>query len=138
MLQGYVANQGDAWQYTLKALAEYYENASQSGSLGPREVPGAPLLTLSVEAIPDDARRRIGPYLDAAALLGRRTAELHLALASVPEDPEFAPQLFTATDRQAFANSAIQLLTANFALLRRLKNELPDHAQDDAGQGPPT
>ncbi len=97
-------------------------------------VPGAPLLTLSGEAIPDEARRRIGPYLDAAALLGRRTAELHLALASVPEDPEFAPQLFTATDRQAFANSAIQLLTANFALLRRLKNELPDQAQDDAGQ----
>ena len=134
ILQGYVANQGDAWQYTLKALAEYYENASQSGSLGPRDVPGAPPLTLSLEAIPHDARRRIGPYLDAAALLGRRTAELHLALASVPEDPEFAPQLFTATDRQAFANSAIQLLTANFALLRRLKNELPDHARDDAAR----
>ncbi len=133
MLQGYVANQGDAWQYTLNALAEYYENAPQ-WSLGANDLPDAPLLELSGEAIPDEARRRIGPYLDAAALLGRRTAELHLALASVPEDPEFAPQRFTATDSQAFASSAIELLTANFALLRRLKNELPDQAQDDAGQ----
>ena len=29
ILQGYVANQGDAWQFTLKALAEYYEKASR-------------------------------------------------------------------------------------------------------------
>ena len=134
LLQGYVTNRGDAWKFTLKALAEYYENASQWGSLGSSEVPGAPLLTLSGQAIPDEALRRIGRYLDAAALLGRRTAELHLALASVPDDPEFAPQQFTATDRQAFANSATQLLTSNFALLRRLKDELPDQARDDAGQ----
>jgi trehalose synthase-fused probable maltokinase len=133
MLQGYVANQGDAWQYTLKALAEYYENAPR-WNLGANDLPDATLLELCGEAIPDQARQRIGPYLDAAALLGRRTGELHLALASVPGDPEFAPQPFTAPDRQALANSAIQLLTANFALLRRLRNELPDQARDDAGQ----
>ncbi len=134
ILQGYVENQGDAWQYTLKALAEYYEKAPRWGRLGANDLPGAPLLELCGEAIPDEARQRIGPYLNAAALLGRRTAELHLALASVPEDPEFAPQPFTATDRRAFANSAIQLLTVNFAFLRRLRNELPDQARDDAGQ----
>ena len=33
MIQGYVANQGDAWQFTLKALAEYYARASKSGGL---------------------------------------------------------------------------------------------------------
>ncbi len=86
ILQGYVANQGDAWQFTLKALAEYYEKASQfSGRLS--EVPHAPLLKLCDQAIPDEAKQRIGPYLDAAALLGRRTAELHLALASDPDRP---------------------------------------------------
>ena len=102
------------------------------GLPGKEDLPGTPLLTLCGEAIPDQARQRIGPYLDAAALLGRRTAELHLALASVPEDPEFAPRLFTVNDRQVFANSATQLLTANFILLRRLKNEMPDHTRDEA------
>ncbi len=48
-------------------------------------------------------RQRIGPYLDSAALLGRRTAELHLALASAPEDPDFAPQPFSEADLRAFA-----------------------------------
>lgn len=132
ILQGYVANQGDAWRFTLKSLAEYYENAPRLGALGANHLPGEPLLTLSGEAIPDEAKRRIGPYLEAAALLGRRTAELHLALASVPEEPDFAPQPFTAADRQAVANSALQLLTANFALLRRLRNDMPDHVRDEA------
>jgi maltose alpha-D-glucosyltransferase/alpha-amylase len=34
----------------------------------------------------------IGAYLDAARLLGRRTAELHLAFASHPDEPDFAPE----------------------------------------------
>lgn len=131
MLQGYVANQGDAWQFTLKALAGYYERASQfSGLLN--EMPHAPLLKLCDQELSDDARQRIGPYHNAAALLGRRTAELHLALASDPEDPDFAPQPFSETDLRAFANSALQLLTANFDLLRRLRNGMPEHSRQEA------
>jgi maltose alpha-D-glucosyltransferase/alpha-amylase len=131
MMQGYVANQGDAWQFTLKALAEYYARASKSGSLL-SDVPRAPLLKLSDQALPDEATERIGAYLDAAALLGRRTAELHLALASDAEDPDFAPQLFSEIDLKAFANSALRLLTANFELLRRLKDGMPDRTRLDA------
>ncbi len=131
MLQGYVANQGDAWQFTLKVLAEYYERAPQLG-VPLSEVPHAPLLKLCALAIPDEARRRIGPYLDSAELLGRRTAELHLALASHPEDADFAPQLFSEVDLQAFANSAVQLMTANFVMLRRLKDGMPDHSRQAA------
>ncbi len=132
ILQGYVANQGDAWQLTLKALADYYGKALQRPSLGADEMPSVPLLSLCRNAIPDKARQRIGTYLDSAALLGRRTAELHLALASATEDPNFTPEPFSEADRQAFVNSAGQLLTANFDLLRRLKEEMPDHARNEA------
>ena len=135
ILQGYVTNQGDAWQFTLQALTEYYAKARRSGRLGEHsQVPQASLLTLSGRSIPDEATQQIGPYLNAAALLGRRTAELHLALASAPEDPDFAPQPFSEADRQAFATSAARLLTANFELLRRLKNQMPDRARLDADQ----
>lgn len=132
MLQGYVVNHGDAWQFTLKALAEYYQRAPGWGDPGASEIPHASDLTLCGPSIPDEARRRIGPYLDSAALLGRRTAELHLALASAPDDPDFAPQPFSEADRQAFASSAVQLLTANFGLLRRLKDGMPDQMRQEA------
>ena len=131
MLQGYVANQGDAWQFTLKALTEYYGRASQFGD-PLSEIPRAPLLKLCEQEISAEARRSIGPYLDAAGLLGRRTAELHLALASDPEDPDFAPQPFSETDLRAFANSALRLLAANFDLLRRLRDGMADHSRQDA------
>jgi maltose alpha-D-glucosyltransferase / alpha-amylase len=132
IMQGYIANQGDAWQFTLRALAEYYGRVPRLGSLGATEVAHASLLALSAQVMPDEAVQRIGPYLEAAALLGRRTAELHLALASAPEDLDFAPQPFSEADRQAFMNSAVRLLTANFELLRRLKDGMPDHARQEA------
>jgi maltose alpha-D-glucosyltransferase/alpha-amylase len=131
VLQGYISNHGDAWQFTLKALVDYYAEAlASSRSLS--EAPQAPLLSLSSETIPDEVRGRIGNYLDAAALLGQRTAELHLALASATEDPDFMPEPFSESDRQAFVDSAVQLLTANFDLLRRLKDGMPNHARSEA------
>ncbi len=132
ILQGYIANEGDAWQFTLKALAEYYGEAQRSGSLGASEVPHSPLLSLCGQTLPDKARQRIGPYLDSAVRLGRRTAELHLALASDQKDPDFAPQAFSEAELRALANSAVQLLTANFDLLGRLKHKMPDHSREDA------
>jgi maltose alpha-D-glucosyltransferase / alpha-amylase len=132
ILQGYVANQGDAWQFTLKALAEYYDTAPRMGSLATSDIHRAPLLNLSDDAIPDQAVGRIGSYLHSAALLGQRTAELHRALASDPEDLEFSPQPFTMEDREAFARSATQLSTSNFGLLRRLRDEMPSHARQEA------
>src|ERR1700680_3784913 len=37
-LQGYVANQGDAWQFTLRALTEYYEKGQQGRLLAANEI----------------------------------------------------------------------------------------------------
>jgi maltose alpha-D-glucosyltransferase/alpha-amylase len=132
VLQDYVANQGDAWQFTLRGLGEYYEKAQRAATLPAREIPRASILELSSQSAPHEARQRIGPYLDSAALLGSRTAELHLALASARQDPDFTPQPFSAADQEAFVNSAVSLLTANFGLLRRRKEEMPDHIRREA------
>ena len=132
VLQGYVANQGDAWQFTMQRLAEYYEKVQRETVLPASEIPRPSILELSSQPVPDQARQRIGLYLDSAALLGRRTAELHLALASARQDPDFTPQPFSTAEQQAFVNSAVRLLTANFSLLRQRKEELPDHIRREA------
>ena len=92
ILQAYVANQGDAWEFTLRAVAQYYERARQSGALAASEIPRESILALAGQPIPAVVHQRIGPYLESAALLGRRTAELHIALSSAREDPAFTPQ----------------------------------------------
>ena len=50
---------------------------------------------------PAAAREVIGAYLDLAALLGRRTAEMHLALASNIDDASFAPVPYSTLDRRS-------------------------------------
>jgi maltose alpha-D-glucosyltransferase/alpha-amylase len=125
VLQGYVPNQGDAWELTLRALTEYYDQARQTGSLAASEIPQASLLSMAEQPIPERASQRIGPYLESAALLGQRTAELHLALASAREYPAFEPQRMSEAEQKAFATSAMNLVTANFSLLRQYKLRQP-------------
>lgn len=64
----FIENQGDAWRFTLDELEGELMNS------------------------PGPAMRASSAYADAAALLGRRTAELHLTLAQDTADPAFAPE----------------------------------------------
>jgi maltose alpha-D-glucosyltransferase / alpha-amylase len=64
------------------------------------------------------ARDHVGIYLDAAATLGRRTAELHRALASPTGDPAFAPEPLSSDDAEALASRVRQRASATFDLLR--------------------
>jgi maltose alpha-D-glucosyltransferase/alpha-amylase len=125
ILQGYVANEGDAWTYTLDAVAEFLERA---GSSGPAPAVSGSLLALAAGDA-SVARAHVGPYLDAAALLGRRTAELHRALASDAADPAFAPEPFTGLDQRASYQSLRTLATDSLDLLRRRLGAIPDDAR---------
>ncbi|HYK49043.1 MAG TPA: phosphotransferase, partial [Terriglobales bacterium] len=98
------------------------------------EIPQSTILALSDQPIPDEVRRQIGAYLDSAALLGRRTAELHLALASARHDPDFTPQPFSKVEQQAFVSSALTLLASNFDLLRRRKDVMPNPVRQQASE----
>jgi maltose alpha-D-glucosyltransferase/alpha-amylase len=69
---------------------------------------------------PELARETVGPYLGSASLLGRRTAELHLALASAPpENRAFVPEPFTSLYQRALYQSMRTLAVRTFRLLRR-------------------
>jgi maltose alpha-D-glucosyltransferase/alpha-amylase len=87
---------------------------------------------LAAQPVPALVRQRIGPYLESAALLGRRTAELHLALSSAREDPAFIPQPLSEAEQQTQATSAMDLLATNLGLLRRLKVGMPAHLRAEA------
>jgi trehalose synthase-fused probable maltokinase len=131
ILQAYVPNQGDAWQFTLHAVAEYFGQATQA-MMPVDEIPSVTLLALAEQKLPLQAQQSIGAYLESARLLGRRTAELHLALASAEDDPSFCPEPFLEADKRAFCGSALDLLTHTFELLRRRRHTLTAKLQDAA------
>ncbi len=135
ILQRYVPNEGDGWERTLEHLEGYLCRALAAGE-PPRDIPAGvvALVALSSEEPPPLARDLIGPYLDAIRLLGRRTAELHAALASDPEDVDFAPEATTALYRRSRYQSQRSITGKAFRSLRRELGTLPVRTQPEARQ----
>jgi maltose alpha-D-glucosyltransferase/alpha-amylase len=98
MLQGLVKNHGDGWEWSLRELDRYYERAriTTLPDETSRELKsGLELLDRPPSPL---EREYVGPYLDSAAILGRRTAQLHLALAAGTADAQFRPEPFTGLE----------------------------------------
>jgi maltose alpha-D-glucosyltransferase / alpha-amylase len=131
VLQGFVPNEGDAWRYTLDSLERYFQSVLSHPTVQAPPVPQKHLLSLLKEP-PPLARETIGPYLVSAQLLGQRTAELHLALASVPDDHDFAPESFTFMYQTSLYQSMRSFTIRILQLLREGMKTLPPGLKEDA------
>jgi maltose alpha-D-glucosyltransferase/alpha-amylase len=135
ILQGFVSNDGDAWQFTLKGLASFWHELSKYSRL---TLPQASLYRkpklLDESNPPTVASAWVASYLDAVGLLGKRTAQLHLALASEPSDSAFAPEPYTASSQRALEESVRGLTERNFDLLRQKLPDLPEEQRSEASQ----
>ena len=133
VLQGFVANEGDAWQYTLKSLSGFWREALNSFSPISKSFASTEPQDPDDRNVPAIARELFGPYLDRTALLGRRTAEMHIALASNNADPSFAPEPYTAAfQRQledALCSNAIQTFDLVRSQLPHLSLDVWENAQ---------
>ena len=132
ILQGYVPNQGDAWQYTLTTLAHYLKGVELPPTEVPPKLPRS-LVQSSATELPEDAEPPT-LRLDSARLLGQRTAELHAALASDPDDPAFAPERVSQQDQRSIYQSLNQVALRSMELLRSQLKKLPEDAREEARQ----
>jgi len=130
-LQTFVHNEGDAWQYTLDSLSRYFKYVLAHPTVQVPPVPDKHLLSLLNEP-PALAQETIGPYLVSSQLLGERTAGLHVALASTPDDPAFAPEPFSVLYQNSLWHSMRSFTTQTFQLLRDRLKELPGGLQESA------
>jgi maltose alpha-D-glucosyltransferase/alpha-amylase len=123
MLQEYVSHQGDAWTLLQGALRRYYEEVLT----GQRRLPGtvfeggSPLDTDHGRIEPAVMELIGGFCVQFAESLGRRTAEMHSALASSTDDPLFAPEPFTRLYQRSLYQSLRTRILRN---LRMIENAL--------------
>ncbi|MDH5207148.1 MAG: maltose alpha-D-glucosyltransferase [Burkholderiaceae bacterium] len=111
LLQGFVENQGDGWEYTLNHLERFFEQwPDGTGSTA-------------------DAH---GGYLALARTLGVRSAELHAALACTTGAAAFDPEPIAPADVVAWTQRARRGAEATLDRLARRYAELPEPAQADA------
>jgi trehalose synthase-fused probable maltokinase len=126
ILQGFVANQGDAWQLTLAAVDEAFRTSKNAADQATHLPPGETNpLSIYQNGLPAAAREWLGGYLADVELLAKRTAEMHAALASDSADRAFAPEPFTRSYQNAFEQSCLESLASVFSLLRQRLPVLP-------------
>jgi maltose alpha-D-glucosyltransferase/alpha-amylase len=133
VLQAFVRSQGDCWRWTLDELGRYYEQYVTAEDPHDEWVQGYPsLFQVLQKGVPSDVRNRLGIYYDTAAGLGRRTAQMHRALASPTEDPRFAAEPFNLEDRQSLGHELRIHAESVFNTLRDNLARLPDDAIERA------
>lgn len=131
ILYNFAPNEGDAWQYTLDVLGNYFEQAlAQRADTAPALQAGQSIWALLEQETPAPVREMIGSYLESAHLLGLRTAELHLALASEPDDPAFAPESFTPHYQRSIYQSMSAQTHLVIQALRKRVDDLPKPHQE--------
>ncbi|HEY3247746.1 MAG TPA: maltose alpha-D-glucosyltransferase [bacterium] len=112
ILQQFVRNQGDAWQYTQDSLHQFFDQVMSAGPAGELPAPSAAVLVDRAETdLPQHAGELLGAYRESARLLGQRTAELHQTLASDRNAPEFAPEPVTMHYQRSMYQSMRNLLS---------------------------
>jgi trehalose synthase-fused probable maltokinase len=131
ILQEFVRNRGDAWKYTLESLGSFFGRALASGNPPPALESYHPM-QLAAEPIPANLLEFAGAYVDAADRLGRRTAEMHAALADPQGGSNFAPEPFSSADGEKLYQEMLSQADIAFGLVRRKASVLKDAAAEDA------
>jgi len=115
LLQGYIANQGDGWTYSLEYLRRHLEEQ--------RTAPAGDALPAMHEA-----------YLVLMRVLAVRTAELHRALATRTGDAMFDPEPLSRSDLDAYRQRAMQEAKSALALLKARLSELGSGEREQANR----
>jgi len=140
ILQEFIPDTLSTWDYTLDRLRDYFEAVVvQQSDLSEAPLPKASLLDLQATKaslldlqemeLPALATLTIGSYLSSAQLLGQRTAELHIALASDSDNPDFAPEPFSSFYQRSIYQSARNLTGQVLLLLKKQLKQLPPETQ---------
>jgi maltose alpha-D-glucosyltransferase/alpha-amylase len=130
-----IRNARNGWAFTLDALGRYFERVR---SLDPESTDvssaNVPLLALARTPVPAEVSKIVGTYIEAARLLGQRTAELHVALSSDPDRLDFAPEPFTPFYQRSIYQSMRNRIVETLDLLSKRIGTLPESVQPAAAK----
>lgn len=133
LMQEMVESNSDAWEYMLDRLEDYNEKVLQSEH--PSELPqyqGSLLDPVLYEDVPEDIKGLLEvPLVERTILLGQRTAEMHLALASI-DHPDFKPEDFSLHYQRSVYSSLQSLVRSTFQNLSRNIKKLPEPLREEA------
>jgi maltose alpha-D-glucosyltransferase/alpha-amylase len=133
ILQEFVPNEGDAWGLALDNVSAFMERVEMSRQAPPEvDTRTAALLAIAATEPSEQGRELLGVFIEELLLLGKRTGELHNALADNHE-PSFAPEASTLFYQrslyQSMRNQAGRMINGMEARIDRLPERLHEAAR---------
>jgi maltose alpha-D-glucosyltransferase/alpha-amylase len=134
LLLSYTRNATNAWHYTLDHLGLYFERALAIHKEDRRIVDLVidDPLTLASQPVPQIVGELLGGHVEVIRRLGQRTGELHQALSSRDDLPDFAPEPFTDFYRHGLYHGMLGQVNRAFEALRNRVRTLTSPAQEEA------
>jgi maltose alpha-D-glucosyltransferase/alpha-amylase len=128
VLQQYIENQGSGWNYTVEYLGRFLDanlatRSHEAGAVETSSTPSGPQ--------PAEPSGPHAPFLALIGTLGRRTGELHAALAAATGTPDFDPEPIGAEDWGAWLDKARQDIGQTLQMLEHRRSELPERIRGD-------
>jgi maltose alpha-D-glucosyltransferase/alpha-amylase len=121
VLTSFTRNGTNGWTHMLDQLGLFFERAlavaPDDSRLREMHATGD-LFSISAQPVPAIMLDLLGTKVELLRLMGQRTAELHMALSSRPDIPEFAPEPFTDFYRMGVYHGMIGHLGRTFDALR--------------------
>ncbi len=122
VLSEFMPNEGDAWTHYLSDVGRTFEDLLAAGATAPT----APMPT-DPTVIRGTTRRSPGeefaPFQASLELLGRRTAQLHAALAD-STDPDLVPERYSAMSQRSLYQGIRSQVRSTLSELRRSRSSL--------------
>ncbi|EOR94550.1 Trehalose synthase [Arcticibacter svalbardensis MN12-7] len=135
MMQEMVSSNSDGWTYMLDRLNDYNEKilANPKADAVIKELKGNLLEPVPYDEVPDDLKSLLeGPVSDNVRLLGLRTAEMHLALASGQKLDSFKSEDFSLHYQRSVFSSLQSLVRVAFQSLNKNMKKLPESLKEEA------
>ncbi len=134
MMQELVENQGDAWDYAGDELNRYFERILAFPDY--KNVPqlkGDLMDPDSFNDLADDIKDLLGAAIfERITVLARRTAEMHMSLASRPDEPDFEPEAFSLHYQRSLFSSLQSLTRTSYQSLEKNIINIPEAMHEEA------
>lgn len=132
MMQEMVQSTSDGWAYMLDRLDDYNEKllSIDLGTVS-KETRGSITEPVKYEDAPADIQDLLDTSVaEVVRLLGKRTAEMHLALSSENDDPAFKPEPFSLHYQRSLFSSLQSLVRVAFQSLKKNIKSLPPETRE--------
>ena len=134
MMQDMIENHGDGYGYFQERIHNYIERLLAEGGnveLWEQRI-GTPTDPVSFDKLPEELQELLGGHAsEMARLIGIRTGELHLALASGADVKDYRPEPFTLHYQRSLFSTLQSLVRETYQNLSRHKSRLPADLQSN-------